>query len=309
MSNVTIQQATLEGELDITDLTTSKLDGTGVFDKLLETARVHLDNQFKQGYIRGPEYATVYLGMFQAVLSEATQFLLSKERQALELKGLELQNELAQAQIDQIHDQMQKTPLEIEQLKAGTANTLAQTEGVVKETEMKQYQLDNLYPAQLAQAKAQTDNVIKDTDLKQYQIDFLYPAQLENANKQNDLLAAQILNQTKQLDLLSEQVNQAKAQTQYYAQKVVTEKAQTDATVIGNGSVVGVQVDLMNAQKDGYKRNAEQQFAQIMSNSWNVRRQTDEDTSANSTNLLDDATVGKAIQTMASGVGIILTPT
>ena len=64
----------------------------------------------------------------------------------------------------------------------------------------------------------------------------------------------------------------------------------------------------MNAQKDGYKRNAEQQAAQIMSNTWNVRRQTDEDTSANSTNLLDDATVGKAIQKLLAGIDVTVTP-
>ena len=112
----------------------------------------------------------------------------------------------------------------------------------------------------------------------------------------------------KQLDLLQEQVSQAKAQTNYYAQKVITEKAQTDATVIGNGSVIDVQVELMNAQKDGYKRNAEQHAAQIMSNTWNVRRQTDEDTSANSTNLLDDATVGKAIQKLLAGIDVTVSP-
>ena len=78
--------------------------------------------------------------------------------------------------------------------------------------------------------------------------------------------------------------------------------------MIGDGSVIDVQVELMNAQKDGYKRNAEQQAAQIMSNTWNVRRQTDEDTSANSTNLLDDATVGKSIQALLSGVGVNVSP-
>ena len=45
-----------------------------------------------------------------------------------------------------------------------------------------------------------------------------------------------------------------------------------------------------------------------MSNTWNVRRQTDEDTSANSSNLLDDATVGQAIQKLLAGIDVSVSP-
>lgn len=272
MASVTIDQALLGEPLDISDLTTSQLAGTGAFDILLQTARVHLGDQYDKSRIRGPEYATVYLGMFEAVLNASITFLLSKEKQALEIKGLELQNQLAQAQIDQIHDQMQKTPYEIE-----------------------------LLQAQVAGAKV-------DTELKQYQMDFLYPAQLEQAEKQNELLAAQIANQTKQLELLEEQVKQAVAQTEYYQQKTITEQAQTDGSVIKAGSVIGAQIDLMDAQKTGYQRNAEQQATQIIANTWNVRRQTDEDTQANTTNLLNDETIGKAMQKLMEGINVSVTP-
>lgn len=429
MADITIDQVVAK-DLHLEDLTTIDLQGSGVWDKMLRNMRVQLNDQFEKNRITGPTYGQVYAATYESTLQAAITLLLAKERQAVEIKQLELQNQLTQAQIDQIHDQMQKTPYELAQLQAGTDQTIAQTEdikvktdqdkytltelmplqkasgelenagrkisndtaqynlgtvlpsqvaqteastdqvkaqteltgtqedqikaemqkipyevdvlksqvdeskikvqqeqynldnlmpaqlgqinaqtaGVVKETELKDYQLVNLYPAQLAGTLAQTENVQQDTALKEYQVQFLYPAQLAQANKQLELTEAQIAVQNKQLDLLQEQVNQAKAQTDYYAQKVVTEKAQTDATVIGDGSVIDVQVDLMNAQKDGYKRNAEQQAAQIMSNTWNVRRQTDEDTSANTTNLLDDATVGKTIQTLLSGVGVTVTP-
>lgn len=452
MADITIDQVVAK-DLHLEDLTTIDLQGSGVWDKMLRNMRVQLNDQFEKNRITGPTYGQVYAATYESTLQAAITLLLAKERQALEIKQLELQNQLTQAQIDQIHDQMQKTPYELAQLQAGTDQILAQTEdikvktdqdkytltelmplqkasgelenagrkisndtaqynlattlplqtaglqvenetreynlgtvlpsqvaqteastdqvkaqteltgtqedqikaemqkipyevdvlksqvdeskikvqqeqynldnlmpaqlgqlnaqtaGVVKETDLKDYQLVNLYPAQLAGTQAQTENVQQETALKEYQVQFLYPAQLEQANKQIELTEAQVAVQNKQLDLLQEQVSQAKAQTNYYAQKVITEKAQTDATVIGDGSVIDVQVELMNAQKDGYKRNAEQQAAQIMSNTWNVRRQTDEDTSANSTNLLDDATVGKTIQTLLSGVGVIVNPT
>lgn len=429
MADITIDQVVAK-DLHLEDLTTIDLQGSGVWDKMLRNMRVQLNDQFEKNRITGSTYGQVYAATYESTLQAAITLLLAKERQAVEIKQLELQNQLTQAQIDQIHDQMQKTPYELAQLQAGTDQTIAQTEdikvktdqdkytltelmplqkasgelenagrvisndtaqynlgtvlpsqvaqteastdqvkaqteltgtqegqikaemqkipyeidvlksqvdeskikvqqeqynldnlmpaqlgqlnaqtaGVVKETELKDYQLVNLYPAQLAGTLAQTENVQQDTALKEYQVQFLYPAQLEQANKQIELTEAQVAVQNKQLDLLQEQVSQAKAQTEYYAQKVITEKAQTDATVIGNGSVIDVQVELMNAQKDGYKRNAEQQAAQIMSNTWNVRRQTDEDTSANTTNLLDDATVGKTIQTLLSGVGVNVSP-
>lgn len=155
-------------------------------------------------------------------------------------------------------------------------------------------------PLEMLQIEAQTALINKQIALADKQI--------EQADKQLELLEAQIDVQLKQLDLLTEQVEQAKAQTAYYEQKTVTEKAQTDASVIGAGSVTAVQIDLMKAQEEGYARNAEQQAAQIFANTWNVRRQTDEDTSANTTNLLDDASVGKTMQALAAGIGVTLTP-
>lgn len=241
----------------ISDLTQKTLGGDGVLDVMLQTMRVHLSDQFEKERIQGTEYATVYLGAYQSTLEAAINFLLAKQKQGLELQLLTAQVSLAEAQEEQIRDQMQKTPYEIQ--------------------------------------------------LLQKQVE-LADKQVEQADRQLDLLDAQIQVQLKQLDLLAEQVEQAKAQTEYYAQRTITEKAQTQAGIAATGSVIGTQVTLMNAQKDGYTRNAEQQATQILVNTWNVRRQTDEDTTANTTNLLDDATVGKSIQTLLKGIGITVTP-
>lgn len=293
MADITIDQVVAK-DLHLEDLTTIDLQGSGVWDKMLRNMRVQLNDQFEKNRITGPTYGQVYAATYESTLQAAITLLLAKERQALEIKQLDLQNQLTQAQIDQIHDQMQKTPYEIEQIKA-------QTENIKTETAQTQYNIDHILPLQAAGLEFENQT-------REYNLNTVLPTQVAQANKQLELTEAQIAVQNKQLDLLQEQVNQAKAQTNYYAQKVITEKAQTDATVIGDGSVIDVQVELMNAQKDGYKRNAEQQAAQIMSNTWNVRRQTDEDTSANTTNLLDDSTVGKTIQALLSGVGVNVSP-
>lgn len=241
--------------LDIADLTETKLVGTGVLDKMLETMRVHLGDQFEKERIRGPEYATVYLGAFQATLEAAINFLLAKQKQGLELQLLEGQIALVGAQEDQIRAEMQKIPLEMSQI------------------------------------TAQTNLIIKQTEL---------------AEKELDLKDAQIQVQLKQLDLMAEQLKQAEAQTAYYQQRTITEKAQTQAGVAATGSVIGTQITLMNKQADGYDRNAEQQAAQIWANTWNVRRQTDEDTIADTTNHLADADLGKVMLKLAQGIDVNL---
>ena len=63
--------------------------GNGIFDKLMETATEHLAVQFANGRIRGEDYSTAYIQVFQATLQTALTIWLQKgsnEKQlALEL--------------------------------------------------------------------------------------------------------------------------------------------------------------------------------------------------------------------------------
>lgn len=75
--------------ITLADLTTTTLNGTGVFDVLMRANKAHLDEEFTKGRIKGPEYATVYLGSLQAVLSTSLQFLLQRDKVNQEVKLLE----------------------------------------------------------------------------------------------------------------------------------------------------------------------------------------------------------------------------
>jgi hypothetical protein len=66
-----------------TDLTTVAVDGTGIFDKLMQVTVLHLHEEFKKGRIRGPEYSTVYLSALQSSLSQGIAFLVQSEQVAL----------------------------------------------------------------------------------------------------------------------------------------------------------------------------------------------------------------------------------
>jgi uncharacterized protein (DUF3084 family) len=176
-----------------------------------------------------------------------------------------------------------------------------------------------LQEAQINLANAQEDQIRAEMQKIPYEIQALQKQleladkqiaqadkQIAQADKQLELTEAQIQVQLKQLDLMAEQLEQAKAQTAYYGQRTITEKAQTSADVAAPGSVIGTQIELMNKQADGYDRNAEQQAAQIWANTWNVRRQTDEDTVADSTNHLADADLGKVMLKLAQGINVNL---
>lgn len=75
--------------ITLADLTTTTLNGAGVFDVLMRANKAHLDEEFTKGRIKGPEYATVYLGSLQAVLSASLQFLLQRDKVNQEVKLLE----------------------------------------------------------------------------------------------------------------------------------------------------------------------------------------------------------------------------
>ena len=81
--------------VDLPQLTQAEVDGTGVFDVLMQASRNHLDQEYKLGRIKGPEYSQVYLSSIQPVLQTALQFLLTKDKTTKELELLDKQIELA----------------------------------------------------------------------------------------------------------------------------------------------------------------------------------------------------------------------
>jgi len=94
------------------------------------------------------------------------------------------------------------------------------------------------------------------------------------------------------------------AETAVLTQKKVTESAQTNSVGVDVDSVVGRQKALYQAQSDGYLRDAEQKTAKILVDTWNVRRTTDGGTIADSTNRLDDSTIGQAINQLLIGINV-----
>ena len=74
--------------LALSELTTTTLNGTGIFDVLMRANKAHLQAEFDKGRIKGPEYASVYLGSLQAVMQAALSFLAQRQKIDLEAQLL-----------------------------------------------------------------------------------------------------------------------------------------------------------------------------------------------------------------------------
>lgn len=101
----------------IADLTQANLDGTGVFDVLMRANKAHLESEFAKGRIRGPEYATVYLGSLESVMATALQFLLQKDQAALQAQLISKQIEKLDKEIDLVVQQTANAAIEAEVLR------------------------------------------------------------------------------------------------------------------------------------------------------------------------------------------------
>lgn len=295
-------------------LTTATLAGTGVFDVLMRSMKAHLESEFTKNRIKGPEYATVYLGSMEAVLQGSLQFLLQKDKATLEAELVSAQIALAaqqllnsQAELAILQQQLLKIPAEIAHLQAQTAlvgqqkiNLTAEALNIPKQGEMIDAQ-KNAAVQQTLKAVQETLQVVQQTNLTTKQA-LQVEQQTLNAVQERLVLIAQECKLKAEFDLLVLSKEKTEQEKQLLLWKVTTEKAQTLALGVDDNSVIGKQKALYGAQTAGFTRDAEQKAAKIMVDTWNTRRMTDEATVADGTNLLNDVTVGRAVTKLLAGV-------
>lgn len=308
----------------VTDLTTSTVDGTGVFDLLMKANSAHLEAEFTKGRIRGPEYSQVYLGSLQTVLQIASQFLLDKQKSGLEADLLTKQIELATVEV-------QKANAELAILLKGEAKIDAEIAQIEAQTQLTIQQKANLaaealnIPKQGALIDAQKDVALQEkVNLVAEELNIDARTDLVIQQKANAIIEGTVLTATEcklkaEFDNLMEQKLKIAQETALLGQKVVTEKAQTMNIGVDDNSVIGKQKGLYQAQTDGFKRDAEQKVAQLLVSTWNVRRTTDEGTVAGQqvdeqgnpvgvNNRLGDADIGAAIAKLLAGIGVTGNP-
>lgn len=69
---------------DLTNEIATPTEGSGILDVLLEKMETRIQEQYDAGRITGSDFATVYSGLYQAVLSGAINFVLNKDKAAMD---------------------------------------------------------------------------------------------------------------------------------------------------------------------------------------------------------------------------------
>ena len=179
MTGTTIPHVTvaITEAIDITDVTTGVIGGDGVLDKLLSTMTEHLTAQYEKRRITGVEYATLYLGAYQATLQQALVLTAAKEIQAYEIKNLDWEAKLKEAQYNLAVKQLEiaeyelgvKAPVEVANLtKQGNILT-AEAAQKAKDLEISTYELSTKLPIEVANLTKQGLSIVAETSLKDVQ--------------------------------------------------------------------------------------------------------------------------------------------
>lgn len=95
--------------LDISDITTGAIDGTGAFDVLMKTVFLHLQREYAANRITGDMYAKAYIEIMNNTLAQAAQYVVS----AVQASANE---ELVAAQIRKINKDIELTEEQIKLL-------------------------------------------------------------------------------------------------------------------------------------------------------------------------------------------------
>lgn len=269
-------------EIPIGAMTSGTLSGQGVFDVLMRTIKGHLDEEFRNNRVKGSEYASVYLGAIQTTLQTSLSFLIQGAKLASEKQLLEVQLQLAQVEL-------QKAQVQLTMLEQGLPKVAAEVQLLQAQAGLTAQQKTNL--------EIQQDQVIAEVALANKKV--------VNMGLEGNVLVAQECKLKAEYDNLMLGKDRVVAETTLLGQKLNTEKAQTTSAGVDADSVIGRQKTLYQAQANGFTRDAEQKAAKLLLDTWNVRRTTDSDnTAATGVNKLDDATLGKAVQQLLTGIGV-----
>lgn len=287
-----IPNATISPDFNIDELTEGKLDGNGVFDKLMKTFELHLEREYNKQRIRGTDYANAYIGLINNALNQVSNYALEKSKLPLELQLLEAQ----------IHKIATDTIVATKQ--GGLID--AQIHKEMAQTEMLHLEMEYKFPKELALIDAQIANMKAEIALKEYELKYIKPIQLALQEKELDIKEQQLRLAEYELQVKAPaEVRSINAQADLYNQKVVTEKAQTDASVIGSGSVIDHNNKVLAQQAISYDNDSKLKATSMLVDTWKVRRNDDPDEApVNDINKLADPNIGTAVGKVLQSVGI-----
>lgn len=240
IENVSLKLAQLEQPLNVTELTTAEIAGTGVFDVLMQSVKNHVQEEHAKSRITGKEYATVYLEALQSTMAQSIEYLLRAKTLGFELDNLgkqgvlldhqaeiaikdaqlkfaqiaqtQAQTELTEQQTKSAEAEAHKIPVEISLLRSNLELAsvekdlrIAQVGLAETEKDIAVYNLANKTPVEVELLQAQTDNAQSQIALTEAQV-----IKITEENKvipyNIERIQAEIANMTRQSDILEKEL-------------------------------------------------------------------------------------------------------
>ena len=93
--------------LDVSNITTGTIAGTGTFDVMMQTVFLHLQREYASGRITGDMYAKAYIEIMNNTLAQATQYVVAAFQATAN-------DELVAAQIRKINKDIEMVTEQIE---------------------------------------------------------------------------------------------------------------------------------------------------------------------------------------------------
>lgn len=286
---------------ELANLTRESLAGVGVFDTLMRTVKLHLQDEYDAQRITGHEYATVYLGALNAVLQTSAQFLVNVASAAhIDAQIIAMQAQTANDN-SRTANEIAKTAAEILALEANTTNSTRKTDSEIL---LMAGQLTNdttrttndtaKTAAEIASLDARTGNetlktaediiasqqgTINTTNKINAEVSLMTTQKLnDTVRTEND--STRTTNETAKMTAEIDALNtRTIAEVRLLGQKTATEVAQTSNSVppgvgLTPGEVAGItkaQKDLYTAQGKGFETDAQQKVLKIMADTWSAQ--------------------------------------
>jgi hypothetical protein len=143
-------------DLAISQLASSNVDGSGTFDVLMRAMKTHIDKEFLQGRMKGPEYAEVYLGSVNAAMQTGLQFLLTQKKIDLEAALLAQQIQLATVQVQTANAELAIAQASLAKVNAEVLQSQAQT-ALVQQQKTNAVTEETVLAAQACKLQAEFD--------------------------------------------------------------------------------------------------------------------------------------------------------
>lgn len=181
------------------DLTERKIDGTGLFDGLMQALALHLNAEYKAGRITGAQYSEAYIQLTTTAMGQAVSFLLSKEQAYWQAQLAQKQAlaadiaatnamvalQITRAQLGVARMQLNQAEVEYAIGKMKLSNEDVQYAIGEAQLAAQQYQNQNTLPAQLA-------GILGQNEINDYNLTYLLPKELEKSTKAIEQSSAQI---------------------------------------------------------------------------------------------------------------------